>query len=57
MNLRGGKKLKDGTEKVGQMTGQLAAKWLRGRDEGEREMDLSWDGDKSKVVSSGRGGD
>jgi heme-degrading monooxygenase HmoA len=52
MNVRGGKKLKDGTEMVGKMTGMVAAEWLRQRDKEEREMELSWDGEESMVVRS-----
>ncbi|OCT45705.1 hypothetical protein CLCR_01605 [Cladophialophora carrionii] len=53
MNLRGGKKLKEGTKAVGATTGKLAAAWLQERDQEKREMDLSWDGEHSDVVSSG----
>ncbi|ETI24233.1 hypothetical protein G647_03602 [Cladophialophora carrionii CBS 160.54] len=53
MNLRGGKKLKEGTKAVGGMTGKLAAGWLQERDQERKEMDLSWDGEHSDVVSSG----
>ncbi len=53
MNIRGGKRLKDGTEKVGSMTGQVAANWLLGREKGKKEMEVSWDGEAMEVRSSG----
>ncbi|EXJ60907.1 hypothetical protein A1O7_05060 [Cladophialophora yegresii CBS 114405] len=55
MNLRGGKKLKEGTEAVGATTGKVAAVWIKERDAEKREMELSWDGEgeHGDVVSSG----
>ncbi|KAJ9604725.1 hypothetical protein H2200_010839 [Cladophialophora chaetospira] len=50
MNVRGAKNLKDGTWKVGNMTGLVAAKWLLNRDKGKRDMDLRWDG--TEVIAS-----
>ena len=53
MNLKGGKKLKEGTELVGRECGQIAAEWLRERDQGKKEMVLSWDGEEGIVVNTG----
>ncbi|EXJ69856.1 uncharacterized protein A1O5_06928 [Cladophialophora psammophila CBS 110553] len=49
MNIRGGKRLKEGTEKLGKECGWIAAEWLRGRDPEKREMAIRWDGDIGKV--------
>lgn len=52
-NIKGGKKLKEGTERVGEMTGALARTWILERDTEKREMDVSWDGEKGEVKCSG----
>ncbi|KIW79493.1 hypothetical protein Z517_06105 [Fonsecaea pedrosoi CBS 271.37] len=49
MNVRGGKKLKEGTERVGEECGRIAAEWLRERDLNRREMTVSWDGETGSV--------
>ncbi|KAH0840694.1 hypothetical protein AYO21_00650 [Fonsecaea monophora] len=49
MNVRGGKKLKEGTERVGEECGRIAAEWLRERDLDRREMTVSWDGETGVV--------
>ncbi|KIX99429.1 uncharacterized protein Z520_05005 [Fonsecaea multimorphosa CBS 102226] len=53
MNIRGGKKLKDGTERLGKECGRVAARWLRERDEDKREMTISWDGEKGRLIGGG----
>jgi predicted alpha/beta-hydrolase family hydrolase len=53
MNLRGGKKLKEGTKLVGEATGKMAATWLRERDQQKRQIDITWDGERSQIISSG----
>ncbi|KAL2424464.1 hypothetical protein ABEF95_010703 [Exophiala dermatitidis] len=55
MNLKGGAKLKKGTEEIGKETGKIAATWISERDEGIRDMVLEWDLGKQRVV--GRWGD
>ncbi|KIW68190.1 hypothetical protein PV04_04151 [Phialophora macrospora] len=53
MNLRGGKKLKEGTKLVGEAIGKMAAAWLTERDQEKTQIDISWDGERSEVGSSG----
>lgn len=50
MDLHGGKALKKGTEEVGRECGRIAARWLRQRDDGVREMVIRWDGERERVV-------
>ncbi|KIW92724.1 uncharacterized protein Z519_06572 [Cladophialophora bantiana CBS 173.52] len=52
MNIRGGKRLKEGTEKLGKECGWIAAEWLRDRDPEKREMAIRWDGDIGKAEGS-----
>ncbi|KIW29132.1 uncharacterized protein PV07_04969 [Cladophialophora immunda] len=50
MNIRGGKKLKEGTERLGKECGRVAAEWLRERDPDCREMEVRWDGETGRVL-------
>ncbi|EHY55305.1 hypothetical protein HRR83_009105 [Exophiala dermatitidis] len=52
MNLKGGAKLKKGTEEIGKETGRIAATWIRERDEGIRDMVLEWDSGRQRVVGN-----
>ncbi|KEF54655.1 uncharacterized protein A1O9_09097 [Exophiala aquamarina CBS 119918] len=52
MDVRGGSALKKGTEEVGRECGRIAARWLRQRDDGVREMRVRWDGERGKVLGS-----
>ena len=50
MSIRGGKKLKEGTEAIGNAVGKVAAAWLRDRGKESREMHLIWDGEEIGVI-------
>jgi predicted alpha/beta-hydrolase family hydrolase len=54
MHIKGGKKLKEGTEHLGLECGRIAGKWVKDTGNGEtKELGLSWDGEKEVMVNSG----
>jgi len=44
--------MKKGTERIGEMVGSIAAKWIQKRDEKATEMTVRWNGDISDVDAS-----
>lgn len=52
MNVRGGKALKKGTEEMGKECGRIAARWLQERDDGVREMQVRWDGERERILGT-----
>jgi predicted alpha/beta-hydrolase family hydrolase len=54
MSLRGGKKMKEGTEQVGLECGKIAGDWISGHGNVKaKEVGVEWDGEEERVVSSG----